>query len=389
MLGLIQVARKLQSVTIEPLIARMRRNLPINQDFDFPASLLLQILLVILFILAGFLAIFLSVDDTYMAASTKSIFGPFIVVLICIFGYTLYSLVQGNYRRARLITAWTVAFGCLFPAPVTGGFPNSEAAPILIVLPAIFFCLYGGRAGALAVGLVVVSCLLQLFVSHGLGIPLPDYSSKSSTTLNHAMTLTTAFSIVVLAFTVYSRANVRLRVQRDAERAHLAALANEDPLTGLSNARYLHQRLDQACARVDRHGGQLAMLYLDFNGFKKINDDFGHQIGDKVLCKIGSRLRHAIRREDIVARLGGDEFAILVEFIKDEHEIAQLVERVHHLISMPVETEDSEHTITASVGRVIYPGEVAQKHLIIEYADRAMYRAKRLVRTQATLALDT
>lgn len=388
MTGLLRIARKLQSVCIDPFVERMRRNLPVNSELEFSANILFHTHLVMLGLLTVFLAVFLGVDESQMDYESRIVFGPMIAVIMAVIGWSLWSLVQGHYGRARLLVAVMVLFGSLVPILLTGGLPNSVGAPMLIVLPAVYFCLYGERAGALAVAIVLVFSAAQLVAIFGYGVKFPDYTSNANPALNQMMTRLTSFAMVVLAFTIYSRANARLRAQRDAEREHLAALANEDPLTGLSNARYLHQRLDQACARVDRHGGQLAMLYVDFNGFKKINDDHGHQIGDKVLCKIAQRLRHAIRREDIVARLGGDEFAILAEFVKDENEVAQLVERVHHLIAMPVDVEGSEHTITASVGRVIYPAEVAQKHLIIEHADRAMYRAKKLMRTQTGIPLE-
>ena len=212
--------------------------------------------------------------------------------------------------------------------------------------------------------------------------------SHANDALNHALVLHTTLGVVVFIFVAFDRENVRLRRQRYEERAHLAALAHQDPLTGIANARYLNDRLEQACARVDRHGGQLALLYLDFNGFKKINDDFGHLAGDLVLRHISHRLRQAIRREDIVARIGGDEFAILVEFVGNTDEIAQLTERVHHLIAEPIDIDGQIHQITASVGRVLYPTEVAQRRQIIEHADRAMYRAKRLARTAGELALE-
>ena len=388
MTGLSRIAGKLQSVCIAPFVDRMRRNLPLNAEIEFSATVLFHIHLVLLGMLLAFLAVFLGVGASQMDFSTRILFGPLIAAIMAVIGGSLWSLINGHFARARLILAVAVLFGTLGPILLTGGFPESVAAPMLMVLPAVYFCLYGERAGALAAVIVVVSSAAQLVATQIFGFEFPDYTSTANPALNQALTRLTSFIIVVLAFTVYSRANARLRAQRDEERAQLAALANEDPLTSLSNARYLHQRLDQACARVDRHGGQLAMLYVDFNGFKKINDDHGHQIGDKVLCKIAHRLRHAIRREDIVARLGGDEFAILAEFVKDENEVAQLVERVHQLIAMPVDVEGAEHTITASVGRVIYPAEVEHKHLIIEYADRAMYRAKRLMRTESGIALE-
>jgi diguanylate cyclase (GGDEF)-like protein len=229
----------------------------------------------------------------------------------------------------------------------------------------------------MAAGLFTLA-LAQWLFSEATGWHLPNYSLPEKHNLNQVIVLTATFLIVILSFFVYDRANLLLRQQRDQEREQLAELVNLDQLTGLANGRYMEQRLQQATARIDRHGGQLALLYLDFNGFKKINDDFGHRLGDILLAKMAERMREALRVEDVVARLGGDEFAVLIDNFSQQQDVEDVIARLHATIREHIEIEDKLFAVTASIGSVVYPRDVTQKHMIIELADRAMYRAKRM-----------
>ncbi len=373
---------------VRPASQTMLRNVGQDPDVEFPAMVMFHILIVFEVFLLAFLAVFLGLSDSFMDARTQMFFAPVLVGMFAAFGWALTTLVHGAFIIARRVTIWTVTTAILLSVALTGGFPSSTAAPALLIVPAAFYCLYGGRMGGLSAAAIVALASAQWLAVDAFGLELPDFTSQASMALNHAISLEATMGVLIFTFWAYDRETVRLRAQRDAERAHLAALVHQDPLTGIANARHLNDRLEQACARVDRHGGQLALLYLDFNGFKQINDEYGHLVGDLVLCKISHRLRQAIRREDIVARIGGDEFAILVEFVEDEEEVAQLTERVHHLIAEPVDIDGLQHKMTASVGRVLYPNEVADKSMIIEQADRAMYRAKRLARSPSRLLLE-
>lgn len=152
--------------------------------------------------------------------------------------------------------------------------------------------------------------------------------------------------------------------------------ANHDVLTGLANRKLLNQRLQEARARVDRHGGHFAMAVVDLNGFKPINDTLGHAIGDRVLVELAQRLQATARRTDTVARVGGDEFVLLLEDLPhDEREAIR-----HKLLACchpPVEMEDGPAIpLSISVGIAIYPNDTHDLEALFTLADNAMYQDK-------------
>jgi len=154
----------------------------------------------------------------------------------------------------------------------------------------------------------------------------------------------------------------------------LEHLALHDPLTGLPNRRLFDDRLRQALARTHRTGGQVAVLFLDLDGFKKINDSLGHEAGDRVLVTVAERLRYCLRPEDTAARLGGDEFVVLLEGAS-RGEGLRVAERIQHSLRVPFSVGDHEALLTASVGVAAGPPPDTPERLVRE-ADRAMYREK-------------
>jgi diguanylate cyclase (GGDEF)-like protein len=158
---------------------------------------------------------------------------------------------------------------------------------------------------------------------------------------------------------------------REAQR-----LADQDPLTGLANRSALMERLRQAVARRDRHGGTIALLFLDLDYFKQVNDVFGHDAGDSLLQQVPERLRAAVRAEDTVARLGGDEFVLLCEDVEGEAAAAVIGQRVMEAFGEPFRVRDETFSGSVSVGIVLAdsPGHTADT--LLANADAAMYRAK-------------
>ena len=151
--------------------------------------------------------------------------------------------------------------------------------------------------------------------------------------------------------------------------------AHFDALTGLINRRAFEDKLRERLARCQR-GEFGVLLFLDLDGFKKVNDTEGHEAGDRLLVTIGDRLRNALRPEDTVARLGGDEFAVIVPDCKDEKSVSPLCERILSSLTKPVVVDRMEHRIGASIGVALYPGDGQQIDEIVMKADSAMYRAK-------------
>jgi diguanylate cyclase (GGDEF)-like protein len=164
------------------------------------------------------------------------------------------------------------------------------------------------------------------------------------------------------------------RVRRSSER-RLARLAFYDALTGLANRTLFHERLGE-CLRTRRKVSSGGVMFLDLNGFKGINDVFGHDAGDSVLCAFAARVRGSVRESDLVARLGGDEFAILAPSV-DKEQLEALARRVLTAACQTVKFGDNEIPVSTSIGLATFPecGESPQQ--LLQAADLAMYEAKR------------
>ncbi len=162
--------------------------------------------------------------------------------------------------------------------------------------------------------------------------------------------------------------------RRRAEQ-EIAFKAYHDPLTRLPNRALFLDRLDVALAQAERHNGILAVLFLDLDDMKSINDTFGHAIGDRVLQSVGERLVAALRAGDTVARVGGDEFLILLP-IEDAAEAEALAKKLLSCISEPLTIERDELYLTTSVGMALYPADGHDAATLIRHADGAMYRVK-------------
>ncbi|THF66966.1 diguanylate cyclase [Pseudothauera nasutitermitis] len=156
----------------------------------------------------------------------------------------------------------------------------------------------------------------------------------------------------------------------------LELLAYTDPLTGLPNRVFLMERMRQTLALARRSGRQVAVCYVDLDGFKDINDRGGHHCGDHVLTVISRRLQHAVREGDTVARLGGDEFALLLTGLDGPEQIGPALQRIGAIIASPIDGLEDTH-ISASIGVTFYPTDPDSPDALLRHADQAMYQAKR------------
>jgi len=162
---------------------------------------------------------------------------------------------------------------------------------------------------------------------------------------------------------------------KDAER-RLRELATHDYLTGLPNRVLLYDRLEQALARFQRHGQAVALLYLDLDRFKPVNDEYGHQVGDAVLIEIADRIHTVIRDTDTAARIGGDEFAVLIEGVDNPGLLRLVADRLIDVMSRPVTVADCVARVGVSIGLVQAGGGLTASDALMAAADAAMYRAK-------------
>jgi diguanylate cyclase (GGDEF)-like protein len=169
---------------------------------------------------------------------------------------------------------------------------------------------------------------------------------------------------------------IRYAIERKFAEVQLSHQALHDPLTGLANRALLMERLAQALARTERRPSSVAVLFLDIDRFKTINDNFGHEVGDSVLACIGDRLRKALRPEDVASRFGGDEFVVLCEDLEDDRHVVTIANRIGRSISEPISLEAGEVVVTTSIGIAAARGIADRPEVLLRDADAAVYRAK-------------
>ena len=162
----------------------------------------------------------------------------------------------------------------------------------------------------------------------------------------------------------------------------LEHLAHFDPLTQLPNRMLLADRLQLAMANAARNHALLAVCYLDLDGFKPVNDQFGHAAGDRLLVEVAQRLKLCVRGGDTVARLGGDEFVLLLSGLSDLHECDQALSRISSSLARPFNVADQEVVVSASVGVTLYPHDGSDADALLRHADQAMYVAKQAGRNR-------
>lgn len=172
--------------------------------------------------------------------------------------------------------------------------------------------------------------------------------------------------------------------QRAEER--MRHMAQHDALTGLPNRRLFFELVDKSLAAAQRDRQTSAILYLDIDGFKAVNDTMGHAMGDELLCKISDRISNRLRRSDIVARIGGDEFVALVRNLPSTAQTEEIADDIVRLISEPFQLKDGVANVGVSIGIAVYPihGDGAEE--LLSAADAAMYRAKKNGKNQFRVA---
>lgn len=262
----------------------------------------------------------------------------------------------------------------------------------------------------------------QRFLVLGLSKPLNDILSASNALGNTVLTIVMAFSLIaVLVAMLVSRVATRsinqmveavrrfgiehamgpLPVTRQDEigllartmqtmqnelsdhlkslyenRSHLDHLARHDTLTGLPNRLMFFDRLEQAISQAERGSGQLAVLFVDLDRFKQINDSLGHNVGDDVLKAAAQIFRSLVRKTDTVGRLGGDEFVVLFTDIDDERQVSAIAEKIILKFQQPITVGANDLYVHASIGIALYPRDGSNAAELVRHADVAMYQAK-------------
>lgn len=181
------------------------------------------------------------------------------------------------------------------------------------------------------------------------------------------------------------QAKQRYEIERALQNSHdqLRILAERDPLTGLSNRRGFDLALKAAIAHAKRNRESIALVLIDLDDFKTVNDTLGHEAGDKLLVELSVRLREMVRDSDFICRLGGDEFLILATSVQKEEQIALLVERLNNALHNPIRINGTDILVTASIGVALLGQRADNADELFKCADIAMYRAKQNGRNQS------
>ena len=187
------------------------------------------------------------------------------------------------------------------------------------------------------------------------------------------------FAVVILLFVVVFFWNMSLRrevsLRREMEEK-MRFMATHDDLTQLANRNLLQERLTQAIYQHARHQEKLALMFIDLDGFKAVNDQFGHHVGDELLVKIAEILRYCVRKSDTAARFGGDEFVILLTGLVDRDDAAIVAEKILLQLAEPLQLSACSAQIGASIGIALYPDDGADEGAMLKAADGLMYLAK-------------
>jgi diguanylate cyclase (GGDEF)-like protein len=190
------------------------------------------------------------------------------------------------------------------------------------------------------------------------------------------------YFVVQAILSRYRRLLREQEAQRVAQEERIRHQAYHDPLTGLPNRTRFGESLGEALRRAKRSQSQLALLFVDLDHFKRVNDSLGHDAGDRLLNVIAERIRGAIREVDLLFRMGGDEFTVLLEDARGPEEAAHVAQRMLAAIGEPLQLQHHELSVSASIGIALYPRDELAGEQLLKSADTAMYRAKELGRNR-------
>jgi diguanylate cyclase (GGDEF)-like protein len=171
-------------------------------------------------------------------------------------------------------------------------------------------------------------------------------------------------------------AQVATAIERGQLKVDLLRAAQYDELTSLPNRRLFHDRLNRALARSRRKHARIALLYIDIDDFKSVNDTLGHAAGDVLLQAIARRLELCVRNTDTVARLGGDEFVVILEEVRGSEDASAVADKIRSTLAQPVDIDGTTLRMQASIGMALCPEHGSEADQLLRHADSVMYKNK-------------
>jgi diguanylate cyclase (GGDEF)-like protein len=210
-----------------------------------------------------------------------------------------------------------------------------------------------------------------------LGVPLQGRNGMVGALVVRGYSSEVQYSDQDMRLLQFLSIQVAAAVERKQMFARLEHAALYDPLTELPNRRLFQDRLQNALTLARRDEGKVALLYLDIDQFKQVNDDYGHGIGDLLLQEVAKRITACVRESDTVGRIGGDEFLVLLHGVQSAQDAYVVAETIRTMLCRPYLLDDVEVIATPSIGIALYPEHSDDYRQLIRYADEAMYSAKR------------
>jgi len=283
--------------------------------------------------------------------------------------------ISGAFQVCGNLFVACAYFLMLTSVVISGGFSPSPSTQMMLVVPVYAFMLANLRSGT-AWSIAVSVTVVMLYLAERHGIHFPQLVTAEFRPLASLIAWLTVLLVIVGSLLAYSHLGSYHERVLHSERNQLNYMAHHDALTELPNRSYFLGRLARSVARARRRDENSALLYIDLDGFKPINDVHGHAIGDIVLRILAARLREVIRENDTVARMGGDEFAVILEDVRDREFAASVAQKLLQQLSEPVGIGGHSFAVSGSVGIVMFPEQGSNVAQLCEKADQAMYRAK-------------
>jgi diguanylate cyclase (GGDEF)-like protein len=352
------------------------------------------------------LAIFPSVFQTVRQwLNNPQIAWQGVAILVFFYLTLIYITIHRNLgANTRSWVVITLAYLTGIVSMARGGLAG-DGTIYLTVLPILTITLINARTGIFATGVSLSTFVVFGILAHAgvLSQWLIIHDNPQTPDQWIYFGLVMATLIIITVFVVFKFSNFQLetlgsvqkvsqaladanklleqKVQQRTEELsnanqHLQFLATHDNLTGLPNRFLFFDRLDQAIKKSRRQQHRFALLFLDLDDFKRINDSFGHVIGDEVLQKVADYLAQTVRDSDTVARLAGDEFTIILDNVQSIANIEAITQKMIKAVSQPIETQQATIVITASVGISIFPDHGEDAETLLRKADMAMYSVK-------------
>ncbi len=267
---------------------------------------------------------------------------------------------------------WLIFFGASF---YLGG-ALSPALATMFLLPVIAAIVSGPYLSLIWLVITISSWMFLLILERNAFQFVQIIQAENYSTA-FIINLSVACVVVSAAVSIYSRLNRLLRQEISYKNKLLEFVACHDSLTKLPNRRSYYEQLEIAAKRAQRYKQRMALLVMDMDGFKTVNDCYGHHAGDLLLLNIATRLRMSVRQTDFIARLGGDEFVLILDDVNDVQYIQSIAAKINAELSQPVVLQNANVTMSASIGAAVYPDHGEDLKDLQEKADKAMYLAKK------------